>query len=507
MDTRKKIAQLIIARLDGNAINRKFRYYESLVKKGIGGFIVFGGSAAEIKKGIKNLQDAAEFPLFIASDLEQGLGQQVAGGTLFPPAMALAQAIKRKKRDDMKLLRRSLAIIAQEARAAGINVIFSPVLDVNTNPRNPIICTRAFSDRHRTVAWFGNEFIKGFQKHGIIACAKHFPGHGDTSKDSHRELPVIGADIRRLQKIELHPFRQAIKTGVKMMMVGHLKVPALDPRSAASISHKIISGVLKKGMKFQGIVTTDAMNMHALINRDVKTEQQACFLALAAGADILLHPGNPETVIEYLSSKWDEIMPRVDQSLEKILKTKESLSKAVLPPLPGKRIGVKSHWKTAHALVQKSITVNKKLSPASIREMKDILSSVQKDLAVLILDDDNCKSGSFFAEAIRARYPGTKIRYIDNIFQGRMQKLLNLFSQRILIIAVFSKISAWKGRSGLSKKLHAVLDKAAHASRFTILAGFCCPYILRDIKADVLIDAYYGSKQPQEAVAQILCDP
>src|SRR3989338_10969437 len=349
----KKIAQIIIARLDGKNINKKFNYYQSLVKKGIGGFIIFGGKLKEVSNAIKKLQDGAEIPLFIASDLEQGLGQHIEGGTLFPPAMAIGQAINQKNRNDIALLRKSISIIAQETKTAGINTIFAPVLDVNTNPKNPIICTMAFSGSPKKVAWFGSEFIKGFQKHGIIACAKHFPGHGDTIKDSHKELPVVKADIKRLRNIELYPFSQAVKAGVKMIMLGHLKVPALDSKFPSSLSQKTVHGLLRERMRFKGLVITDAMNMHAIRYG----EEKACLMALNAGADIILHPSNPEKIIDYLSSRWGKIAPRVEESVRRIVKVKSEINSVQRTAYSVQRIGAKAHWETAKELTQKSIKI------------------------------------------------------------------------------------------------------------------------------------------------------
>ncbi|MBI4710558.1 MAG: hypothetical protein HY759_05610 [Nitrospirae bacterium] len=321
MTIKKKIAQLIIARLDGKDIKKKFSYYQSLVKKGIGGFITFGGEVKEVSSAIKKLQAVSDIPLFISSDIERGLGQQLEGATVFPPAMAVASAINKNNASDIRLLRKSISIIAKEVCAAGINTIFSPVLDVNTNPKNPIICTRAFSDNPEQVSWFGREFIKGFQRHGLIACAKHFPGHGDTSRDSHKELPVVRADLKRLRKVELRPFKEVIQAGVKMIMVGHLKVPALDKKFPSSLSEKTIKRFLKNKMGFKGLVITDAMNMQALTSG----EEKASLTALNAGADIILHPDNPEKVIDYLASKWDEVQTSVDESFRKILQFKRTL--------------------------------------------------------------------------------------------------------------------------------------------------------------------------------------
>ncbi len=551
MDKKKKIAQLIIARLDGKDINKKYKCYQSLVKKGIGGFIIFDGKLKEIHRGIKRLQDNAEIPLFFASDLEQGLGQHIESGTLFPPAMAIGQAINPKNKKDVSLLRKTISIIAQEAKAAGINIIFSPVLDVNTNPKNPIICTRAFSDNPKKVAWFGNEFIRGLQRHRIIACAKHFPGHGDTIKDSHKELPVIKADIKRLQDIELYPFSHAIKAGVKMIMVGHLKVPVLDSKFPSTLSQEIIQGLLREKMQFKGLVITDAMNMHAIR----LGEGKACLMALNAGADIILHPGDPEKIIDYLSLKWDEIMPRVEESFQSVIKAKKELTRSRGLVVRGQGVGTKSHWDAAKELTQKSIKINLHskipLHPClpdrqasfskgdflSIkRGLRGVFPSLAKrgeerfykseslkvvklkSLIILIIDDDDSKSGDFFIKTIKNYYPKVKPIYIDNknlipphppLGKGgwgdlQIERLLNSVSGKVLIAAVFSKISAWKGRSGLSSKLKAILEKSVKASGYSVIVGFCCPYSLSDIKADAVMNAYSGSELAQEAAAKAL---
>jgi len=533
MDKKKKIAQLIIARLDGKDINKKFNYYQSLVKKGIGGFIIFGGKLKEVCAAIKKLQDSAEIPLFIASDLEQGLGQHIEGGTLFPPAMSIGQAINPKNRNDIALLRKSISIIAQETKAAGINTIFAPVLDVNTNPKNPIICTRAFSDNPQKVAWFGNEFIKGFQKHGIIACAKHFPGHGDTIKDSHKELPVVKADIKRLRNIELYPFSQAVKAGVKMIMIGHLKVPALDSKFPSSLSQKTMQSLLREKMRFKGLVITDAMNMHAIRYG----EEKACLMALNAGADIILHPSNPEKIIDFLSSRWDEIRTRVEESVRRITKVKKELNRGQGSGVRGQNIGAKSSWGLAYKLTLKSIKIKLEeghsltdfchsraggnpeldikrldscwsLPRTQIRGRNDITGRSSKQIVVLIIDDDNNNSGKPFINALKKRYKKIKTFYVDN--NSSLFPISSFLSElktqnSKLIIAVFSKISAWKGRSGLSSKLKTILEKSVRASGYSVIVGFCCPHSLSDIKAGAIMNAYSGSQLAQEAAGKILC--
>ncbi|MBI5049898.1 MAG: hypothetical protein HZC11_03260 [Nitrospirae bacterium] len=506
-DFKKKIAQFIIARLDGKEINKKFNYYQSLVRKGVGGFVVFGGKFKEISKAIKKLQDTAEIPLFIASDLERGLGQQIEGGTVFPPAMAIANAVNQKNKNDTALLRKSIRIIAQEAKAVGINVIFSPVVDVNTNPKNPIICTRAFSNNPQKVAWFGNEFIKGFQSHGLIACAKHFPGHGDTSRDSHKELPVVKAKMNRLKEVELKPFAGAIKAGVKMIMMGHLKVPAIDSKFPSSLSEKTIEGLLKSNMGFKGLVITDAMNMHAIKFK----EEHACLMALKAGADIILHPSNPEKVIDYLASKWYETRQRVEESYQRILETKKQLSKRQGARGKG-QVGRRLSRDLAYKLTQKSLKVIFDTKYANFRKILAFTASKKESPLVFIIDDDNNKSGKPFVNALKKKYKKIKTFYVDNkSMAAKKNPPLPHFEKGgiggILIIAVFSKISAWKGRSGLSNRLERILKKTIQDAKYSVMIGFCCPYFLRKFNADVIIEAYSDSELAQRAAAEILFCP
>ncbi|MEW6715126.1 MAG: glycoside hydrolase family 3 N-terminal domain-containing protein [Nitrospirota bacterium] len=493
MDNQRKIAQLLIARLDGRDITKKYDYYRKLVRQGIGGFIIFGGKLKEVRDGIRRLQREAEIPLFISSDLERGLGQHIEGGTLFPPAMAFARAVDPKDKNDLRLLREAIDIMSLEAKVVGINIIFAPVVDVNINPQNPIICTRAFSDNPTTVAWFGREFVNGIQKHGPIACAKHFPGHGDTAKDSHRELPVVKADMARLKRVELYPFKEAINAGVRMVMAGHLKVIAIDPKYPASLSEKTLKIFLKKKMGFEGLVITDAMNMEAVSKIAGGSCARACLMALNAGADILLHPDNPEEVIDFLSSQSDEIMPEVDRALDGILRVKKGLVKSQSELLSIRSVGTKSHQETAGELIRKSL---KKINTGILPKEK---------LAVLIIDDDNAHSGKNFIKTLKKSCKKVKTIYVDNKSKPDMQSLLNSLYGRTLVAAVFSKVSAWKGRSDLSRELKALLKKAVRASQRSIVVGFCSPYILQEIKADEIINAYSDSEQAQEIVSEMIC--
>ena len=220
---RQEVAQMVMPRLDGMKLDdsRYLSKIQELIQAGIGGFILFGGTFERTPYHLREIQSLAEIPLLIASDVERGLGQQLAGGTRFPNQRAVAAAIDRRSRKDINLLDSMIAAVRIETRAAGVHAVFSPVMDVNNNPANPIICTRAFGDEPDTVSWFGSRYIKQLQKPSaggridVIACAKHFPGHGDTDQDSHTVLPVIQGNKSRLNRIDSLPFRQAVRDGVR----------------------------------------------------------------------------------------------------------------------------------------------------------------------------------------------------------------------------------------------------------------------------------------------------
>src|SRR3990172_11327557 len=289
----KKLYQLIISRLDGYDIrSRKYKekIYE-LVKRGIGGFIIFGGRKDEIKDFIQKIQSFSEIPLFMASDVECGVGKQIDDTTLFPCQMAMSAAIDKEKPGNIVLLQNALRAVSYESIDVGINMPLIPVLDVNQNPDNPIICTRAFSDSPEDVTWFGSWYIGMLEGSGLLSCAKHFPGHGDTWIDSHISLPVIDKPLQELMDRDILPFREAVQAGVSSIMVGHLQIPALDS-IPATLSRKVITGLLREGLGFHGLVLTDALNMSALSG--IENLAAKC---IHAGVDILLHPSDAELTV------------------------------------------------------------------------------------------------------------------------------------------------------------------------------------------------------------------
>src|SRR5712692_356739 len=268
------------------------------------------------------LQSKTKLPLLIGADFERGSAMRLDEGTSFPTQMAIAAG--GDPRDAYTMGK----ITAIEARDAGVHWIYAPVADINNNPENPIINTRSFGENPERVAEFVSEYVRGVNENGGLATAKHFPGHGDTAADSHIDLPVIKADRARLDELELVPFRAAIAMQVESIMTGHLNVPALepDPNTPATLSHSILTDLLRKELGYQGLIVTDAMDMGGITVRFAPGE--AAVRAVAAGADALLMPPVPDAAFEALQAavKSGRISKeRLDASVRRILQAKARL--------------------------------------------------------------------------------------------------------------------------------------------------------------------------------------
>lgn len=456
----------LIPRLNGAEIEDNFGYYRNLVKKGVAGFIIFGGELETLKTGINELKRAARRPLIISSDLEQGLGQHVNGGTIFPPAMAIGAAIKKiNRKTAAQLLKKVYTAFALEAGYAGINTIFAPVLDINTNPQNPIIATRAFGEDQETVSYIGCEMIRILQENNIMACGKHFPGHGDTETDSHMQLPVIKKSLSALEGLELAPFKQAIEAGVGMLMLGHLSVPSMDPTGRPATLSKNIIAYLREKMEFQGLMITDAMNMGSI---GAYTEEEASLMALRAGVDIVLHPSNPDKVATYLKNK--AYMP-------KSLKLNITDSHYNTPP------DFNKHKKLADELTERAIQTYGNIA-------------INKPF-IIILNDEPEQKGMPFLNTIKTSHP--HIRHCT-VLMGNDIPWQTIPKDHDLIVGIFSAVKAWKGntRLWLDKCLSGIEDRNG------IFISFGNPYLLNKLPRQAKICAFWDSEAAQKAVAEKL---
>lgn len=313
----EKIGQLFMAPVCSLRDDHHIRDLEKLItEQHIGGFLMKASTIKAQRELLSTLRSKSKYPLFIAADAECGLGMRIKDGISFPLNMTLGAVT------DNNLLYLLGKEIAKECKAVGVNINFAPVVDVNTNPNNPVIHMRSFGENPSIVAKKGIALIKGMQEEGILACAKHFPGHGDTTTDSHLNLPVIDKSLLRLNAVELFPFKEVIKEEVSCIMIAHLLCPAIDSKLPSSLSILTISGLLQKDMNFKGLIISDALNMGALTNYFPNSE--ISLKAFLAGNDILLYGDHRNEIVDKILQQ--DIPGGVEEIKKAIFENKIALS-------------------------------------------------------------------------------------------------------------------------------------------------------------------------------------
>ena len=344
---RDRLAQLLIVRIGSHdppvrTVEQDFDRVSSLMEKcPIGGLAVFHGSAEHTPGVLADLQATSMYPLLVGADIELGVGQQLRGHTLFPHAMAFS----RLGSDAAAAVEASAEMTARLARANGIHVSFSPVADVNNEPQNPIIATRSFGSEPQRVAELVSAFLRGSRRGGVLATAKHFPGHGNTRDDSHHKLPLVDCSKEQLEACELIPFRAAIDAGVPLIMTSHVHYPAWDENVLpATLSKNVVTGLLRKELGFRGAVISDSLMMEGIMSAH-GTEGELAVAALNAGVDLLLDVGDPVVTLDVLERAVAEgrlSEGRVDEAFDAMhwLKTmvfqeqSASATAAFKPPAP-----------------------------------------------------------------------------------------------------------------------------------------------------------------------------
>ncbi len=435
---------------------------------GVGGFILFGGTAESVRKLTADLLRRAGRPLLIASDLERGAGQQVSGLTEFPPPAALAAL------DDAAVVRWAGAVTAQEARAVGINWVFAPVADLDLLPENPIVQTRAFGSDPDRVATCVRSWIEGCQGAGALACAKHFPGHGRTTVDSHIALPLVEESLESMRETDLVPFAVAVESGVGALMTAHVAYSRLDPSGRpATISQPILSE-LRQTLRYDGLVVTDALIMDgALVGR---RESDAAVEAIAAGVDLLLYPKDPRRVRDALTQSLASgalEQARVEEALRRYQRAL-SLATAPTPPV------TRGPFDSADALADEL------LAQGLIRGATPRLTG---PLDLVVVDDD-----------LGGPYPPGPS---DWTAQALGPERVSRYDGGSRVVLVFAEPRAWKGRSGFGAAARDAL--AHHASEADLIVLFGHPRLLDELPSDApVLLAWHRQRLMQEAVARWL---
>ena len=316
----QRVAQLMVVRVPLNLTDKQLRAFSEEVNGyGVGGVCFFAGTAERQVPMTRRLQKDASVPLLVCIDGEWGLGMRLKDLFSFPKNAAFGQL----RPDADSIVYRMGEEIGRQCREMGIHVNFAPVVDINSNPKNPVIGTRSFGTDRERVAQLGIMYALGQQSQNVLATAKHFPGHGDTDKDSHLELPVINHTAAYIDSVDTYPFRRLIQAGVGGVMVAHLQAKALDPERPSSLSPRIVGGLLRQKLGFEGLVVTDGLDMKGVTN--TYGEGQGELAALIAGNDILLLPPDVPKAIEVIKTaaeKNDSIRSLVDYHCRRVLKAK-----------------------------------------------------------------------------------------------------------------------------------------------------------------------------------------
>ena len=389
MSLDEKIGQLFMIAAYSNKDAKHYATIDKLIQENkIGGLIFFQGGPVRQAKLTNRYQALSKTPLFIGIDAEWGLGMRIDSTYRYPWNMTLG-AIQ-----DMQLIEKLGTQMGMQSKRLGLQFNFAPVLDINSNPKNPIIGFRSFGEDKFKVTDHAIALMKGIQSQDIFATGKHFPGHGDTSKDSHKELPTINASRERLEELEFYPYHKMFHEGLSSVMVGHLNVPSLEsrPNFPSSLSYNIVTNVLQKELGFKGLIFTDALNMKGV--SDFKVPSEVNFEAFMAGNDILLFPENvPATIQKFkLAFSLDLFTEeRLAFSVKKILKFKYKAGLNSYKPIETENLysdlNLVSNEALQYQLYENAITVLKNTD--AILPIKNL--DKQKIAYVKIGDDNNDK--------------------------------------------------------------------------------------------------------------------
>ena len=533
MSLDEKIGQLVAVGLNATYLNQDSEAFKDLrhqiVDNHVGGIVLFRGPVYESVLLVNRMQQLAKYPLLISSDLEAGPGMRFDDTVNFPWNMAVGAT------GNADYARRQGEVTAREARALGIQQIYAPVADVNNNAANPVINVRSYGEDPESVAKLVAAFVQGVQQGGVMATAKHFPGHGDTATDSHRGLPEIVVTRERLNSVELVPFRAAVKAGVGAVMDGHIGLPLIDPTVITPLPRDVklqpiettdeivvekgtmpttlspvMNGILRNELSFDGLIVTDAMSMSGLTL--YFTQEEASVRALEAGADLLLKPADADAAIRGVRNAVNQgrlTEKRIELSARKALAAKYDLglTRQRLTPLDeiDRIVGGKETLELADEIAEHAITLvrnDARLLPLNLSPEATIFN-----LAITNGDDRLIVTQPFVATLVRSGRKVVTLVLDDRSPEVEVQKALDLAGHADLVIAsLYGRVRTGQARSvGLpepgAKALQTLIDRKAPV----IGISFGNPYLLSSFpKLQTYLVAYGDMPSLQEAAAEAL---
>ena len=503
MSNEQLAAQCIMPRL----VPRDYAEQESLrheiaqlIQRGIGGFCVFQGEADATSLLLHELQQHAQIPLLFSADYEHGLPMRLEGGTDMPHAMAMMMS------GDPEATKKASSFIAKEARTIGVHWNFAPVCDINSNPENPIINIRSFGETSSHIESHIQAYIEGTQSQSVMACAKHFPGHGDTSTDSHSALPLIDCRLQQLQEREFIPFKIAIDAGVRSIMIGHLAIPAIDDSGIpASLSAIVMKDILRKEWGYDGIIVTDALDMHAISK--TYSSAEATIACLQAGATIALVPDNAiqalDGLIQYVE-EHPEFRAILTEHVERIFAEKTWCGMETTPalqhPLPSQVI--EEHAMHALDIAKKALRIYdpQKMLP---------ISDAKPFAAFAVLDDESQstldKAVALFRVMAQSLEQECDFGFInkDISHDEAIELAENIKEVDTIILGLLMKPQSYKGHIGIHPAMVEAINILSKDKKLIVfLLG--SPYLHNCIKADAYVCAFSDALPSLAAAALTL---
>ena len=501
----QRIAQLMVLRLSSYDFKTRTPiYYDSLVaamvkQYNVGGVCLFQGNPVKLSAILNNLQGMAQTPIMVCIDAEWGVGMRLIDSVQALPHQMMLGAVQ-----DSSIIYQYGKLVAEQCKRLGIHVNYAPVVDINNNPNNPVINDRSFGEDKYKVASYGIQYMKGMQDAGVMACAKHFPGHGDVEVDSHFDLPIINKSLAQLDSLELYPFRKIFNAGVASVMIAHLYIPAIDstPNTATSISKNNVTGLMRNNLGYQGLTFTDALEMQGV--KKFYPDGDASVKSLIAGNDMLCLPGDVEMSINKIKAaiknkelSWDDI----NLHCKKVLLAKYQYTGTTITPINPVNItsdlnkGIPAMKKL---VAENSITVLNKTTGdfTANANTADEIAYVG-----IGLSDDNT-----FAKLMRGNYNAGVFNFNYKQDAGRIATILELiktkFKKVIIGIHAYSRTPA--NNFGLSSYAIDLVNKLqAQNNCMTLVFGN--PYAIKNFcGAKNLVACYEDDAVTQEAAANFL---
>ncbi|MDQ2774194.1 MAG: hypothetical protein M3Y57_04585 [Acidobacteriota bacterium] len=508
-----RIAQLIVVRGYGDyppSSNAEYKRFLRWIREDrVGGFIVAGhirngnvipAQPFEMAAFINHMQHLARTPLLVASDFERGASMRVADTAKFPYLMAFGAA------RDLDATKQLGAATAREARALGVNWVFAPDADVNNNPDNPIINVRSFGEDPQAVAANVSAFIEGAHSdvhNKVLLAAKHFPGHGDTAQDSHMQLATLGQPRERIESLELVPFRAAVEHGVDSIMTAHLAVPSIEPNPIpATLSHKILTELLREELGFKGLVVTDALDMQGVAA--MFSQGEAAVRAIEAGADVLLMPIDPEPCIKAIQAAIASgrlTRARIDASVSRILAAKQRVGlyrsrfvnlDAITDDLEQNELG-----ELAQRVADRAVTL--------VKDEKHLfpMPGTEGSCLVILGEGQFSQRGETLVRTVLRESPPVRTYSVNAAMSDGLTAAIakDAATCKQIYVAAFVTVAANRGSVALEGSLPAFMNALIHGAAPVALISLGNPYLLRDFPAVSSYMATFSPASSSEAAA------